>query len=367
MTVSETSADKNLSMHHDMKMFGWNEELTALWDKNANENCIPGRVIADYGQSLKVAAPQELNVAISGRMEYLRKSSEMPKVGDWVAVQLIDDGHGIIHEVLERKSEISRKQAGERFERQVLAANIDIAFLVQALDFDFSPERLRRYMFQLQKENIMPVLVLNKSDRAEELSSKLDELRSFDCKILITSALEGTGMEDIAAMIGRGETAVFLGSSGVGKSTITNSLIGEHRQATRATREEDSKGRHTTTHRELFVLPNGGLIVDTPGLRELQLWGTEKDLNEIYPEIDALARRCKFSNCTHSSETGCAIQKALADHTLDNNVYGLYLKFQKELRYLNTKVDVNAAQERKHNNKKIQKDYRKHVKSKYKK
>lgn len=339
-------------MHKDLALFGWGKDTAGLWDDSGLQGSVPGRVIADYGTSLKVVIPQEVNAVVSGRLEYLLESSELPKAGDWVAIQLTDDGHGTIQSVLGRKSKISRKQAGERFEQQVLAANIDVAFLVQALDNDFSPERLRRYMFQLKKESIEPVLVLNKADRAEDLASKLEELRLFDCKIVVTSALSGQGIEEIASLIGKGKTAVFLGSSGVGKSTITNALIGEEKQRTRAIRDEDSKGRHTTTHRELFVLPNGGLIIDTPGLRELQLWGTEEDLSEAYPEIDALARKCKFSNCTHTTETGCAIQEALTTHELDADLYGSYVKFQKELRYLNTKVDVNAAQARKRDHKK---------------
>lgn len=352
-------------MYKDLALFGWDSDVAALWGDDAPEGSVPGRVIADYGTSLKVVIPQEVNATVSGRLEYLLEPSELPKAGDWVAIQLTDDGHGIVQGVLGRKSKISRKQAGEKFEQQVLAANIDVAFLVQALDNDFSPERLRRYMFQLKKESIEPVLILNKADKAEELASKLEELRLFDCKIVVTSALSGQGIEEIASLIGQGKTAVFLGSSGVGKSTITNALIGEDRQRTRAAREEDSKGRHTTTHRELFVLPNSGLIIDTPGLRELQLWGTEEDLSDAYPEIDALTKKCKFSNCTHTAEIGCAIQEALATHELDAELYSSYVKFQKELRYLNTKVDVNAAQARKRDRKKGQKDLRKIMKAKY--
>lgn len=352
-------------MYEAMKTFGWNDELATAWQAIDSKDYTPGRVVADYGQTLKVVIPNEINATASGRMEYLMESSELPKVGDWVAVQMIDDKVGIIHEVVGRKSEISRKQAGEKFERQVLAVNIDVAFLVQALDHDFSPERLRRYLFQLQKQAITPVLVLNKSDKAEELESKLAAVRSFGCDVIVTSALNGSGVTDIAAKIEPGKTAVFLGSSGVGKSTITNALIGEDKQATQQVREDDSKGRHTTTHRELFVLPNGGLIIDTPGLRELQLWGTEEDLSDLYPEIEALSRQCKYSNCAHAGEKGCAIQEALATGKLDSDTYDLYIKFQNELRYLNTKVDVKAAQERKRNNIKIQKDYRRIVKEKY--
>lgn len=351
-------------MSAQLPQLGWSDELQTIWENMETDGSLPGRIVADYGASYKVAIPHEITAEISGRLEYTSEPHEKPKVGDWVAIQLIDDGHGIIHTVLPRKSEISRKQPGKKFEKQVLAANIDVAFLVQSLDNDFSPDRLRRYVFQLQKESVKPIVVLNKSDKVEELVTYLKELESFDIKVLVTSALENKGIEEIANHIPSQATAVFLGSSGVGKSTITNRLLGENKQDTGAIREEDSKGRHTTTHRELFLLPNGGMIIDTPGLRELQLWGAEEDLNTAFRDIEQLSQQCQFANCKHTTEPNCAVQAAIRSGTLDAQRLEAYRKLLSELQYLRTKVDTTSARERKIDHKKAQKRFNQILRSK---
>jgi ribosome biogenesis GTPase len=350
-------------MNSPLSDIGWNEHCQTLWDADNRDGFIPGRVIADYGRNYKVALPQEVTAEISGRLDYHSDPDKLPKIGDWVAFQLLDDEHGLIHDVLPRTSEISRKHAGEAYRKQVLAANVDLAFLVQAFDDDFSPERLRRYIFSLQKSGVTPVIILNKSDKVEDTQPYLQQLENFDAKIIVTSALNNYGIDEIIVAVPKHATAVFLGSSGVGKSTITNLLIGEARQVTKSIRDEDSKGRHTTTHRELFVLPNGALLIDTPGLRELQLWGDEDDLGNAFPQIDTLSRQCKFSNCTHGTEPGCAIQAAVEAGELDTKELETYFKFQSELRFLNTKVNVKAAMERKEHDKKVQKEYRKAMKT----
>lgn len=343
---------------------GWNDTLEQAWHQGAHESYVPGRVVADYGLNYKVALPRDITAEVSGRLQYVSQQHELPKIGDWVAVQLMTATHGIIHEVLPRATEIGRKQPGEQFSKQVLATNVDIAFLVQALDHDFSPERIQRYLFQLQKEGVTPIVVLNKADKEADLEAKRMQLASYDVPIIVTSAVLNKGVEAIAAAIEPGKTAVFLGSSGVGKSTITNVLLGEDKQATRTIREADSKGRHTTTHRELFVLPNGGLIIDTPGLRELQLWGTEDDLSAAFSDIEELAASCKFSNCSHTAEPGCAVQAALAAGSLEKDRFELYEKFQKELQFLTTKIDEKSALERKHSFKKSQKHFNQIIRGK---
>jgi ribosome biogenesis GTPase / thiamine phosphate phosphatase len=350
----------------DLEKFGWNSRLSSLWRDLEIDPFVPGRVIADYGAFYKIGLPREITAESSGKLHYVSAAREMPKVGDWVAVQIIDHEHGVIHEVLPRQNEISRKQPGESIEPQVLATNIDVAFLVQALDHDFNPRRLQRYLFQLQRERIRPVIVLNKADQAVDIEGKVAELQSIDIEIIVTSALERIGMDSIAHSIEPGKTAVFLGSSGVGKSTITNALLGQERQVTHDIRMDDSRGRHTTTHRELFILPNGGLVIDTPGLRELQLWGTEGDLDNTFPDIEALAMKCKFSNCSHTTEPDCAVLQARASGALDSRRLEDYFKLQKELRYLATQVDVVAARERKLSNKKVQKEYNQAVRPKKK-
>jgi ribosome biogenesis GTPase len=343
--------------HQALEVFGWDEALEAQWLEVGSETFVPGRVIADFGVNCKVALPEEVTAEAAGRLHYVSAPHEWPKVGDWVAVQVLDGEHDIIHAVLPRKNEISRKRPGEPVERQVLAANVDVAFLVQALDDDFSPRRFQRYLFQLRRERIKPIIVLNKADKADDIAAKVDELKALDVDIIISSALEHQGIDKIAEAIAPGQTAVFLGSSGVGKSTITNVLLGEQRQATRDIRDADSKGRHTTSHRELFRLPNGGLVIDTPGLRELQLWGNEGDLEGVFPDVEELAAQCKFANCTHSEEPDCAVLQAVETGALGEGRLAEYLSFQKELRYLATQTDVAAAQERKQSHKKAQKQY----------
>jgi ribosome biogenesis GTPase len=347
-----------------LEVLGWNESFQQAWDDGDNSQGVPGRVIAEFGSSYKVAIPEERSAEVSGRLEYLSEPHELPKVGDWVVVQPLDDEHAIIHGVLPRASEIGRKRPGEQFAKQVLAANVDIAFLVQALDRDFSPERLRRYLFQLKKEAVTPIVVLNKADKESDIESKLRELASFDIRVLVTSALQQEGVSEVADAIPTGKTAVFLGSSGVGKSTITNLLLGTASQATQSVRAVDSRGRHTTTHRELFILPNGGLVIDTPGLRELQLWGTEDDLDGVFADIEALVAQCRFRNCTHANEPGCAVQQALETGSLEPDRFESYVKFQKELRYLSTKVDAEAAFEHKQQVRKTGRYYKQVIKGK---
>lgn len=337
-----------------LKALGWNEFFEDEWQGAAVEFCVPGRVVADYGSGYKVALPEEITAEVSGKLQYMLEAPELPKIGDWVAVQKLDKRHSTIHEVLPRRTEITRKQPGVKVGRQVLAANVDVAFLIQALDNDFSPERLQRYLFQLGRDGIRTVIVLNKSDIAQDIDEKMKKLESFDADVIVTSAKEHAGLAKIPGSIESGNTAVLLGSSGVGKSTIINALLGDARQATQDIRKADSKGRHTTTHRELFVLPGGGLLIDTPGLRELQLWGTEEDLEKAFPDVEELVAKCRFANCLHTSEPGCAVLDATLNGQLDAKRFDEFVKYQKELRYLKTQVDEAAALAEKLNRKKLQ-------------
>lgn len=322
--------------------FGWTKELAEMWTQLDAKNLHPARVVADFGTSLKIALPDIRPAELSGKMAHYANRDNVPKVGDWVGVRLLDNGPAVIEEVLPRRNEISRKVAGKRTTKQIIAANIDVAFVLLALDDDFSVERLRRFLYQLSIHAIRPVIVLNKADKTSDIAFYTQQLDEFKLPITIATATAGAGIDEILAYIQPGNTAILLGSSGVGKSTITNKLLGKEVQHTQAVRASDSTGKHTTVHRELFVLSNGGLLIDTPGIRELQLWGEESDLAENFNDIVALARQCKYTSCTHTDEAGCAVQQALQSGILSTSHYASYQKMKFELGELKTKKDVRT-------------------------
>ena len=317
-----------------LEQYGWNDERAKDWATRPASNLVPARIIADFGQQYRIAMPEPQIARLAGSLVHKLKVHEMPKIGDWVAVELIDNQPATVQAVLPRTSEIVRGHVGRLLDKQVVAANVDVAFVVQALDHDFSPERLERYIFQLASQNIKVVILLNKSDRAKDIDEKRTQLDNLDADVIVMSALEDSDMSQLAPYILPGRTIVILGSSGVGKSTLTNRLLGEERQATQAIRERDSKGRHTTVHRELFLLPGGGMIIDTPGIRELQLWGDENDLEALFPEIFEALRHCHYPNCQHVTEDRCAIKAGLADGSIGPKRYKLYQNFQRELQAL---------------------------------
>lgn len=324
----------------DISAFGWTDDFAGKWAAMDTEGLVPARVVADFGTSLKIATPQIIGAELSGKLAHYSGREFAPKVGDWVAVRLSDNGYAVIEAIVPRRSEIARKVAGKRAVRQIIAANVDVAFVLLALDNDFSIERLKRFLYQLSIDAISPIIVLNKADKTNDLASYIDSLHSLDLPIVVSTAIEGAGIEAIRAHIPAGRTAILLGSSGVGKSTLTNHLLGREAQTTQEVRASDSTGKHTTVHRELFVLPNGGLLIDTPGVRELQLWGTEEELDENFDDVAAIAAQCKYTTCKHDGEEGCAIQAALQDGTLEPSHYASYLKMKRELSSLKAKQTV---------------------------
>jgi ribosome biogenesis GTPase len=325
---------------------GWTDEFYQKWLRLSTEGLQPARVVADFGTSLKIATPGICTAELSGKLAHYSNRQNVPKIGDWVAARLASSGHTVIEEVVPRRSEIARKVAGKRTVKQVMAANVDIAFVLLALDDDFSVKRLERFLYQLSADNIDPVIVLNKADKTKDLASYTTQLQVFKLPIIVTTATTGSGVDEIMKYIRPGKTAIFLGSSGVGKSTLTNQLLGRHAQDTQAVRAADSTGKHTTVHRELFMLPGGGLLIDTPGIRELQLWGTQDDLDDNFDDIALLARQCQYANCSHSGEAGCAVREALNRGTLNAAHYASYLKMQQELAGLKAR---NAVQQQKKN------------------
>jgi ribosome biogenesis GTPase len=326
----------------DLTSFGWTDELSQEWETLHLSDTIPARVIADFGTSLKIVTPEIMVAELSGKLAHYANREGVPKVGDWVAVRPSEHGNAVIEAVLPRRSEIARKVAGKRVIKQIVAANVDVAFVLLALDDDFSIERLKRFLYQLSINAIRPVIVLNKADKTDNVAGYVESLRDLELPLIVTTATEGTGVDQMLTHIPAAQTAILLGSSGVGKSTLTNRLLGRNEQATQAVRESDAAGKHTTVHRELFILPGGGLLIDTPGVRELQLWGTEEDLAENFDDIATLASQCKYSSCKHQHEVGCAVQVALRDGTLKRGHYASYLKMKHELVSLKAKQMVRA-------------------------
>ncbi|HMH69793.1 MAG TPA: ribosome small subunit-dependent GTPase A, partial [Candidatus Saccharimonadales bacterium] len=314
-----------------LSAYGWTKELDDLLARHTILGTQPARVVADFGTSLKVALPKIVTAELSGALAHHTHREQVPKVGDWVLVRLTDNSPPVIEALLPRQSEIARKVAGSKTLKQVIAANVDVAFVLLALDNDFSIDRLRRFLYQLSINAIKPVIVLNKADKVENAEEYISQLSSLELPVIAMVATKGTGMAELLNFIAPGKTAVLLGSSGVGKSTLTNRLLERDVQKTHAVRQSDDTGMHTTVHRELFMLPGGGLLIDMPGIRELQLWGTEEALDENFDDIAALFRQCKYASCQHKDDDGCAVQRALKDGTLDPLHYAAYQKMKNEL------------------------------------
>lgn len=342
---------------------GWNSFFAKQWRELAGDSLVPARVAEEQKDAYWVFAESgELLTEVSGKMRYRASAREdLPAVGDWVAVQSRpDESRGTIHAILQRKNKFSRKSAGVQTTEQLIAANIETIFLVTSLNRDFNQRRLERYLTLACESGARPVILLTKSDlcdHVEEATSKIRAL-AVDLRVHVTSALTNEGIEDLFQYFGQGQTAVLLGSSGVGKSTLINRLIGQDVQRVQAIREDDDRGRHTTSYRELILLPRGGIIIDTPGLRELQLWEADSGLRHTFEDIEVLANNCHFRNCRHQTEPDCAVQQALSAGTLDLQRWESYLKLSKELSYLARKLDKFAELAEKKKWKKIHKAYR---------
>ncbi|MFO1499762.1 MAG: ribosome small subunit-dependent GTPase A [Verrucomicrobiota bacterium] len=272
-----------------------------------------GRVAVEDKHYYTVISPRgELISQISGKLLHQTpNTADLPKVGDWVLYSpLPREQKGVIHAVLPRKTRLSRKVPGREVEEQVLATNINLAFAVQALDLTFNPALLQRHLVMILESGAKPVVVLNKADLCANIPGRVDEARAVaaEAPLVVVSAKTTDGLGDLAALIQPGETVVFIGSSGVGKSSLINDLCGEDIQATLEVREKDAKGRHTTTWRELIMLPGGGLVIDTPGMREFQMWMADEGMRDAFADLEELAVSCHFRDCTHTVESRCAIE-----------------------------------------------------------
>ena len=327
---------------------GWDAYFEALWSESAQDGCVPARVVSQQRGLWRVVGNfEECWAEPSGKF---RKESEAggdwPAVGDWVSVELrAEKQNALIQHILTRRSRFVRKVAGKQIADQVIVANIDVALIVAALDGDFNVRRVERYLAQCWESGARPAIVLNKADACAESAELAAEIEgiAMGAPVFLVSAKTGEGLEALEGSFKKGQTIVLLGSSGVGKSTLVNRLLQEDRQTTHAVRESDSRGRHTTTSRELFVLPSGAMIIDTPGLRELQLWNAAEGLTQTFADVDELAAQCRFTDCQHQKEPGCAVQAALASGILDGDRLESWRKLQREQEFLLRKVDPESS------------------------
>lgn len=347
-----------------LRDLGWNQYFASLWDDCVQPESVAARVVSQQRGLWRIAGDfAESWAEASGTLRAAAETgADWPAVGDWVGAEIVKGGgRPLIQTVLPRRSKFTRKVAGRRVEEQVIAANVDTALVVMALDGDFNVRRLERFLAQCWESGARCVIVLNKTDDCDDVGARIVEVESIAAGVSIfaVSARTGDGLEGLNSFLVAGQTIVLLGSSGVGKSTLLNHFLRRDAQAVQAVRTSDSRGRHTTTSRELFALPGGALLIDTPGLRELQLWSANEGVEQTFSDIEALAAQCRYGDCGHTSEPDCAVQAAIVEGRLDPARLESQRKLQREQEFLRRKVDPEARQQEKERTKVIHRGARK--------
>lgn len=358
---------------------GWNQFWVDQFAGLARQGLQPARVLAQQrGTYLLWTEAGETNGELAGALLYRAGAGELPVAGDWVAVRQYSPADvAIITDFLPRRTKFSRKVSGRAAEEQVMAANIDLLFVICGLDQDYNLRRLERYLVAARQSGADAIIVLNKADLCSDVALRLREVQGIAAAAPVLAISATADAAALLSFIGPGQTAALVGSSGAGKSTIVNQLLGRAVQDTQPTRAGDSRGRHTTTHRELFFLPHGGLILDNPGIRELQLWAGDSGQRETsaavdparafeaaFPDMAELAAQCAFRDCSHKTEPGCAVQHALASGLIDPARWRSYLKLRRELRHAAVEADAYLRRTEKQRFKKACKDVKRNQKRK---
>ena len=347
----------------DLSHWGWDEHFELAFAPHRDAGLVPARVSSEHQHIYRVlTGADDLLASVTGRFRHrTERRTDYPAVGDWVAVRPPDrskgDERALVYAVLPRKSAFVRKAAGASASGQVVAANIDTVFLVSGLDSDFNVRRIERYLALAWESGARPVIVLNKADVCDDVPSRVREVEAVAkaAPIHVLSCKKDEGLDGLTPYLVPGETGALLGSSGVGKSTLINRLLGEELQRTREVREADDRGRHTTSHRQLVRLPAGALLVDTPGMREIQLWDADEGLNETFDDIETLAESCRFRDCRHVDEPGCGVKAALERGDLKADRYDSFQKLGRELSHVERRRDRQAELEQKKKSRAIHK------------
>lgn len=353
-----------------LERWGWTAREEALFQPHAADSRQPGRVLTEHRGGYVVATERgDVHAAVSGRFRYdLATAEDFPAVGDWVALGPVDGGgSAVIHDVLPRATRFARPARGDVAGAQVVAANVDVVLLVTGLDHDFNLRRLERYLALAWSSGAEPVIVLNKADLCEDLAGRIADVGMVapGVPVRVLSALDGTGLDSLTPLLEPGKTVALLGSSGVGKSTIVNALLGYERQETGAVREDDQRGRHTTTSRELLLMPGGALLIDSPGMRSVGMWEVEEGLADAFADIEEFAAGCRFSDCTHNGEPGCAVQQAIVNGSLPAARLDSQRKLARESAALAARVDPVARAAHRKRWTAIHKSSRIHMRAKY--
>jgi ribosome biogenesis GTPase / thiamine phosphate phosphatase len=349
---------------YDLKTLGWNPFFEKEFEPYKSQGYEAGRVALEYQGIYRVFTDGGETLAeVTGKLRFqARQRADFPAVGDWIAItRNAKENRASIHAILPRSSKFSRKAAGEATEEQIVATNVDTIFLVQGLDKNYNLRRVERYLALAQASGARPVIILSKADLTESLEEVTREVEQVAAGVPVhaISSKLNEGLEPLYQYIGPGLTIGFIGSSGVGKSTLINRLLGKEQQKTQEVREEDSKGRHTTVHRELIVLPQGGLLIDTPGMRELQLWDVGEGLTDTFADIETVARDCHFGDCRHENEPVCAVKTAVADGMLDAKRLESYKNLQKEKELQRSRQEAKPHLSRKEKTKLMNKSFNK--------